>query len=420
MRCTEQYGYLTDTQEESRMFDYPEGSIESLFQIKSLQAIVDNVGSLIQRDMVISNKNGVIVAATRRDRIGVTNQEVKRMLETNGNYHIVEKASDDSFFRPGINLPIRYENTPVGAVGITGKPSEVKEFSRLVQAMVQQQLYDIQYQVSVNERKRIISDFVYCWIYKGTYQDADEFAARSKALGLDINIPRVICLIDCCICEELNHTSSPDQTNDRIHQFVETRLKQREGKHVVTMLSNRITVLLDTSSTDAARRIMTDLQNEIEQYFGVICAIGISSPFQNFIDAKSHYDVARIACNASVRRLEEYKEKNICAFGSYDLEPLVSTLSREDKSRLLDHFFRNYKTPEAIEETVQLLEQYIDCNRSISEVALRLNMHKNTVQCRLDRIFDLTGMNPRNMKDLAYMFIIILIYKFNAGHESDQ
>ena len=179
------------------MDKYTDYSVENLFELKSLQDIVDNVSALVQHDLVIANSGGIIIAATSRDRIGLTNPEVREMIRLNKDSHVVHLGVNDSVFRPGINLPIRYENKSVGAIGVTGTPEEVKEIASLVRALVQLQLADLATKASMAERKRIISDFVYNWIHKGTAAQRDEFLLRSRSLGLDLTVPRVIFLMDC-------------------------------------------------------------------------------------------------------------------------------------------------------------------------------------------------------------------------------
>lgn len=390
------------------MFIQDENSIEDLFQLNSLQTIVDEVGSLIKHDLVICNRRGVIIAATQRDRIGITNENVREMIESNGEQHIVPVSNNESFFRPGINLPVRYEKSPVGAVGITGNPDEVQDFGRLIQAMVQQQLQDLVYQRNLGEKKRIISDFVYSWLYKGSSQKKKEFMIRSRSLGIDINVLRVICIIDTRYGTD--GAVLLDKTADKIYQLIENRLTNIDKKNVVTVLDNRITVLLHTDATEVAHTTMEHLRYEINRTFRVLCPIGISNPFVNIDDAKTQYEVAKQACRIAAGKAS----KSIVIFNSYDLEPLISSIKREDRKRVYGHFFRNYHSSEQIYEALHVLECYIDCNRSITGVAKRLNLHKNTVQFRLDKIRDLTGYNPREARELAYMYLIILIHKLGS------
>ena len=395
------------------MLTYTHDSIENLFQLASLQAIVDNTGSLIHHDMVISNKLGKIIAATARERIGRVNEELRKVLANDGDQHIVTINSQTGF-RPGINLTLRYENRPVGAVGVTGDPDEVAELAPLIRAMVQQQIYDLSRQISIGEHRRIISDFVYSWLYKSTPNNQLEYELRGRTLGINITLPRVICIIDSRDYENPESIATLDQTGEHIFQYVERRLQSLDEENIVTMLNNRITILLHANNSKDAYTCMLELQKNIQYHFGIRCAVGISSPYHHFSNAQNRYEVARQACRTSMRQAE----KSIFIFGPYDLESLLSTINPEDEERLYRHFFREFKSEEQIKEAIMLLENYILCNRSISEVSVRMSMHKNTVQSRLDKIQALTGYNPRDAKDLAYIYVITLIHRIRRGQHS--
>jgi carbohydrate diacid regulator len=51
-------------------------------------------------------------------------------------------------------------------------------------------------------------------------------------------------------------------------------------------------------------------------------------------------------------------------------------------------------------ELIQTIEAYIEENGDISSVANKLNIHRNTLNYRLERINNLTGKNPKNLLEL--------------------
>lgn len=396
------------------MHQYTDVSIEDLFSTKSLQNIIENISSLIHHDMVITNREGVICAATRKDRIGIVNTKVREMIEANGDHHVVDTNLNNTEFRPGINLPIRYEGTPVGSVGITGVPEEVKVLASVVQALVQQQLKDLVYHINIAEKNRVLSNFVYSWIFKGNYQDKAEFETRSRHLNINVHLPRVISIIDLSSFEGYGTDTFLDQLSDRVQQYVEERLRQLNRQHIATIISSRIVALLNVNSTEAAKTIAENLQADIQQRFGLKCAIGISSPFLQLSDIRNSYEASKLACEAS----RNSKDRTIFCFDLFELELVVSTIERNYKSQVFEHFFSQYKSEEQIEETLELIMCYIQNNRSISAVSEQMNLHKNTVQCRLNKIHELTGYNPRDAKDLAYMYIVALMHKTGVNRAS--
>ena len=198
-----------------------------------------------------------------------------------------------------------------------------------------------------------------------------------------------------------------DQTTNRVFDYIEKRLTRLNEKNIVTMLDGRITVLMCCEHDSEAAKQMKEYQEDVYQQFGVRCAIGASNVFHHFENAKSRYIAAKQACKVSLAN----PQKPITVFRPYDIEMLIFSMNIDRCIRFYTYFFRNYKNQEQIQEDTKLLDLYIQHNRSISAVAEEMNMHKNTVQCHLDKFYSLTGLNPRNAKDLAYISLIITIGK---------
>lgn len=61
------------------------------------------------------------------------------------------------------------------------------------------------------------------------------------------------------------------------------------------------------------------------------------------------------------------------------------------------------------EDEVLLLSKYYTCNMSLKETADSLYIHKNTVQYRLDKIFEKTGLNPRDFRQSVKLYLGIYL-----------
>ena len=87
-------------------------SIENLFSKKNMQSIVDSIGSLINHNVVICNREGIIIAATNRSRLGIYCQGIEKMLQNNEDMYVVTDESENALdFLPGVNQPLWYRLT---------------------------------------------------------------------------------------------------------------------------------------------------------------------------------------------------------------------------------------------------------------------------------------------------------------------
>lgn len=390
------------------MFKKTQNSIETLFPIKSMQAIVDNISILIHHDVVICDQQGSIIAATQKGRIGVENENVRHMIQTGQEIYIIDKDDSDNNFLPGINLPIRYEGNSIGAVGITGEPEEVRVFCRIVQSFVQQQLTELTRERNRAIQKQVLNNFVYSWVFRDIYQDSDEFEIRSHSLGVDTHLPRMACVVNCNYSNTLNADTDSFQNN--VQNFIDKYLKPYSDQHIVATLGNETVILLDCTKAATAKTLMQGVQEAVRTAFGVRVAVGIGSLAKSRSSVNLSYKAARHACEAS----HNSANNEIVVFELFDLELLVSNLDSRYRQQTYNYTFRKFKSNAQIEESIRVLQCYIDSNRSISKTAEALFLHKNTVQFRLNKIHELTGYDPRNTKDLTFLHAIALIHKIGT------
>ena len=84
---------------------------------------------------------------------------------------------------------------------------------------------------------------------------------------------------------------------------------------------------------------------------------------------------------------------------SYDELKFFIHLSYDNKTPLVSLMYNidNYGNKL---ELIQTIQTYIEENGDINNVANKLNIHRNTLNYRLERIKKLTGKNPKNLLEL--------------------
>ncbi|MBO0600564.1 helix-turn-helix domain-containing protein [Sporosarcina sp. E16_3] len=63
------------------------------------------------------------------------------------------------------------------------------------------------------------------------------------------------------------------------------------------------------------------------------------------------------------------------------------------------------------EETLKTIETFLQCNLNISETAKVLHMHRNSLQYRLDRFFERTGIDVRQFHHAMTVYLALLTKK---------
>ncbi|MDN3449481.1 helix-turn-helix domain-containing protein [Planococcus sp. APC 3906] len=142
--------------------------------------------------------------------------------------------------------------------------------------------------------------------------------------------------------------------------------------------------------------LMSDLYIKIQFFVG---------PFQDSLDGApaAYRSVVDAAMATAV-----YSNKAVLSFADavpYLLidqaqEPLLSDIRRSVLQVYQDDA-----------ETLKMIETFVRNNLNISETAKALHMHRNSLQYRLDRFFDNTGIDIRKFHQAMAVYLAILIQK---------
>lgn len=93
-----------------------------------LQEICDIFLEETNHEVIIVNRDGIIVAATVKSRIGVFHQIAKQVMDgvISDGVVTIEDEKQLKNVRAGVNIPIMYKDQRIMVLGISGDPVEVK------------------------------------------------------------------------------------------------------------------------------------------------------------------------------------------------------------------------------------------------------------------------------------------------------
>ena len=98
------------------------------------QSLVDITAAELNKNVIITDEEGVIIAAFHKERIGQTHEAAARMLAGGkpGEFAVTaEDVAAMSGVREGFNVPIRYAGYCLGVIGVTGEAGEAAPYARL-------------------------------------------------------------------------------------------------------------------------------------------------------------------------------------------------------------------------------------------------------------------------------------------------
>ena len=164
---------------------------------KLAQNIVDKTMSILGKNINIMNENGVIIGSGDKSRLNQFHEGAAQVIKEGKKLEIYSKDINHLVgAKPGINLPIEYNNKIIGVVGITGEPNEVTPFGEVIKMTVEMMLQQEFLLKELQLEQQVQENFVHDLISGRIGNDSDLFITRGQIVGYDILIPRVALVMD--------------------------------------------------------------------------------------------------------------------------------------------------------------------------------------------------------------------------------
>lgn len=366
----------------------------------SAQQIVEEIGRLVGQNINLMDHTGHIVASNDPSRIGnfhpgayeLVTRRVKEL------YITAERERMDPLVRQGINLPIEVDGQIECVIGITGQYYEVIRYGQIVKKMAE---------ILIRERialeterldRQVRSRFLEEWVLGEGSTNPQNLAERGFALGIDISIPRR-CLVVSPGKTELYTDSLEGQTFlRRVEQVVESQLP---GGSIVLRNAGRLILLLPGRIAPDLVRLCRLLVSAVRDRLDVQLACGIDGGASDLHTAYLQANRAWRFANRPTRTIVEYD--------SLRAELMFDHVSREEKRAFLRKLFPGCAADQ-IREYILLLDAWFAAEGSLSAIAQTMFIHKNTIQYRLRRLAEITGLDVRKPSQAPALYLAMQVF----------
>lgn len=367
----------------------------------SAQQIVEEIGDLVRQNINLMDETGHIIASNDPTRIGKFHPGAYDVLTGHLTelYITKEWEESDSRVRRGINLPIEVEGQLEGVIGITGLYDEVIQYGQIVKKMAE---ILIKERTAMDEQRldqRIRTRFLEEWIIGNGLANLQSLSERGLSLGIDIRVPRRCVVVSPAHLESYQNSLEGQSLLEEIESVVSNHLPQ--GSMVLRNTGRQVLVLPKRSEKElfALCQRLTDI---VRTRLGVqmICGIdGRTSDIHTaFIQAQRAW------------RYANHAAKQIVTFDSLHAELVLDHIPKDRKLSFLQKIFPDC-TMIQIREYVFLLDAWFSAEGSINAAAASLYIHKNTLQYRLKRLAEISGLDVRLPSQAPALYLALLFFR---------
>lgn len=397
------------------------------------QGIVDRTMKIINKNVNIMDETAHIIGSGDQSRIGEFHYAAAMAIAENRPIEVSKDNMEElRCTRTGINLPMVLNGRIVGVVGITGEPDEVRGYAELlketVELMLQQSLLTEESQLRREAHAHLVADLITesSEITEGTS------VARAELLGFKLEIPRVAVLLSFYQGDGRTHSFpgglaggreglEGQKLRNRVIELIRTSfatdpqdmLAFTSGDQVVVLKC--ITPMYDREHADSwkkdLRAACEELRGQLTGYVNGETTFGIGTPVTKPSTISASYAEALSACQVG-RKL--FGPPRIYFIDELGIAELIRELSSSTRKRFVDRTIGGLLGGgRENSRLLATLDVYFKCDRNLKQASERLYVHRNTLLHRLERVHQLTGLDPRKFSDALQLQMALMLNTCN-------
>jgi carbohydrate diacid regulator len=335
--------------------------------------IVEQTMIRLNRNINIMDNKGIIIASGDAKRIHQIHAGAIEVLRS-GKPLIIQKEELKQWegSLPGINLPITFQGSIIGVIGITGDPEEIMEFGELVkmitEMMIHQSFLTTQLEWKQRLREVIFEEFL------KEHPDQVSIKQKLELIGLDLRPPYQVTLIDI----GLNKLKKTEIIQLFKNVFAEKQVL------IGFIKVNQLFLL----TSNLPEYILKQRLQPVLNLRNIVSRIGIGSSVQEQSQIRHSY-------LESISALTLGKiDQIMTTYADIEMKALLNQLDQRAKTQ-----FQNRVLGNLSDKLIDTLEHFFACNLNIGECAKSMYIHRNSLIYRIKQIKDLTGYDPQNLHD---------------------
>jgi carbohydrate diacid regulator len=352
---------------------------------KYLQEVVKRVKDFTDGELGVVDVTGFILAGTDMTKIGRKIENFEQVMNSQEQHiEIGEILYHKLYFNEKLALlTYIYKNS--------GNPDQVLGLFDINIATLLT-FYDDKY-----DKQEFVKNILHENILPG------DISIEAKRLGFDQTIGRVVYLV-----------KTKKGTESCIYTQISTLIKDK-GKDFVIQMDDESTVLVKAIDSEEDMQAFTqEIVQILQADNNIKFAIGVSSVVHGVKQIGVALKEAQMAI--LVGRIF-HQNKVIINYNSLGICRLIYQLPKTLCTLYLEEVFKGRRYDFMDTETIETIEKFFTNNLNVSQTARDLFIHRNTLVYRLDRVYQLIGLDLRVFEDALKFKVGMMIKDYLARAE---
>ncbi|HCX62768.1 sugar diacid recognition domain-containing protein [Sedimentibacter sp.] len=366
---------------------------------KYLQNILCEMKEIVDQDLIFMNTDGIIKASTVTSRIGNVHYGGKKVVETGRDLMIY---SDQEYIgaKKGINMPVRLDETIIGVIGITGNSDEVIKYVKIIKRLTEifiKDGYAKDIENSEIKKDRMILESL---LFSETNIDQNYIARYENLFGIKNKIPRFV-----IVSTIIGNDSKIVRNIDEVFRIFRATLKG--SKTIISLTGNNIVMISESDSTGYCNELIIKVKKEIKNKINLNMRFGIGDKQIEI----SRLRISYIKAMDALKWSSIVTKENVTYYEDFDIEIILSKMPSTVMDEYVEKLFSKLGDSE-IKDMGKIIELYENHNGSLKLISQELFIHKNTLQYKINKLYEKTGYDMRNLRDFMALRIAFILKKY--------
>lgn len=373
--------------------------------------IKDYITNLLGKDAVIADMQGICLSSPKQVEIG------KQLKFPEEAYQIASAKSIRTRDGNQLFIPLEYQNEKVAFLVLSDEEN-IKHYLPLIKSFA-----ELLIQQYFENNKPILDStdqFIIKLLYNANPADYPFYESEAKVLGYDLAGKRIAIVIhlegfwERCLLSLDQHSFERDQVINNAKKNIETAINGFFSKNndiIIAYLGNDKFVVFkmvddadENKVKDFLRKSYKSIFEPLKNYRINKVAVGYGNAHTGISGLITAYKEADLSLELGKKLWGEDK--------SYFFEDLglLTVLGEGNREKNVE-FSNQLLSKMRNEDLNKTLECFFDQNLNLTETAIKMGVHRNTIIYRLNQISKILGADPRIFEQAMSIKIALLIQR---------
>lgn len=375
--------------------------------------IRDYIKDVLGQDVIIAGVDGICIASSDEKDIGSI-KELPENIDFLKDYKIVDAENGDK----ELIIPLKFQNKNEAVLVLKGEANESKKYVPLIKSFAElliQQYFD-------NNKPVLDStdQFITKLLNNASPHDLPLYESEAKVLGYNLDVKRIAIVIhlkdfwDKCLLTLDQPSFERDTIIKNWKKNIENNIRgffTKSNDMVTAYIGSNKFVVFKAIDEGEEQRIKKLLKSSHKAIFEPLknirindVTIGFGNSYSQIGGLLDSYKEADLALELGMRLGGENKSY---FFGDLGILCILADGDREKKT----HFANQMLSSLSNKQLCKTLDCFFEQNLNLTDTALKMGIHRNTVIYRLNQIAGVLNLDPRIFDQAVTIKIALLIKK---------